>query len=67
MNSKYVIESITFATFGSLLKDYSGVVPIKARDFEEARWDAIPKAIKARSPKAYLTLEDLVQLVEWKL
>jgi hypothetical protein len=60
------IENITVKTFKDVLSRYPATVPEKLRDLDTARYDAIPAAVSARQTK-YLTKDEVVQLVEWKL
>jgi hypothetical protein len=60
------IDKISLHTFNNVLSRYPATVPEKLRDLDTARYDTIPAAVAARSPKS-LTKDEVVQLVEWKL
>lgn len=73
--------TITPPTFRELLDRYASRVPDKLHKLDEARYESIPAAVRARrakaaaksdnaeepSPHGYLTKQEVVQLVEWKL
>jgi hypothetical protein len=60
------IEKITLFRFKSILSRYPATVPEKLRDLDTARYDTIPASVAARESK-YLTKDEVVRLVEWKL
>jgi hypothetical protein len=60
------IEKITLNTFKDVLSRYPATVPEKLRDLDTARYDTIPATVAARESK-YLTKNEVVKLVEWKL
>lgn len=69
MASKYAFDSIDRTTFEEILKEYPDVVPDKLAALEAQRLRTIPAAlVKRRSEgKPYLTKDEAVSLVDWKL
>lgn len=69
-----VIMPLTFENHSSLeieslLAEYPHIVASKLKDLDESRYDTIPKTVaerKAGGPP-YLTKDEVVRLVEWKL
>jgi hypothetical protein len=63
----YAITTISKPTFDAILSRYSSTAPEKLRDLDAQRYDAIPTAVAKREGEAYLTKEEVLGLVEWKL
>lgn len=69
-----VIMPLTFENHSSLeieslLAEYPHIVASKLKDLDESRYNTIPKIVAERKAGglSYLTKEEVVRLVEWKL
>ncbi|KAI9708060.1 MAG: hypothetical protein M1820_004264 [Bogoriella megaspora] len=69
MDPRYRWEEITYDNIQPLIAEYPNYVPESLQALEEARWNTIPETLSQRKKtgKAYLELDEVVQLVEWKL
>ncbi|KAK5112164.1 hypothetical protein LTR85_011597 [Meristemomyces frigidus] len=66
MDEQHAFERINLTTFNTLLQQYPKVVPEKLEGLERQRLTVIPQAIKERDP-SYITKDELVVLMDWKL
>lgn len=63
---KYI--GISKAAFEHILSLYPSTVPENLRELDALRYDTIPATVRSRSKKGkYLTKDEVVKLVEWKL
>jgi hypothetical protein len=60
------IDDISLSTLRDVLSRYPATVPEKLRELDTRRYDTIPAVVAARETK-YLTKDEVVTLVEWKL
>lgn len=69
MDSKLEVSRISVADFDALLAQYDSVLPDKLRGLDEERMRTIPETLGKRrdAGDAYLTKDEVVRLVEWKL
>jgi len=69
MSHSYGSKHITIEALQEILATYSQHIPEKVRELDELRLSEIPKTIKRRkeSGHAYLNIQELQTLVEWKL
>ncbi|KAF1976075.1 hypothetical protein BU23DRAFT_588267 [Bimuria novae-zelandiae CBS 107.79] len=59
---------ISKPTFDNILSRYASIVPSALRELDELRYDTMPATVQLREEKgAYLTKDEVVKLVEWKL
>jgi hypothetical protein len=63
----HAIKTISKHTFDAVLSLYSSTAPEKLRDLDAQRYDAIPAAVAKREDEKYLSKEEVLGLVEWKL
>jgi len=66
MDHERAFKGISVLTFNSLLSEYDTVIPKTLADLERQRLTVIPEAIRSRNP-AYLTKDELVTLMDWKI
>ena len=60
--------AITKAAFDKILSRYSSTVPSNLHELDALRYDEIPATVNSRAKKdAYLTKDEVLKLVEWKL
>lgn len=69
MDPAYSADKIAPSTFQHILNQYSEVVPEGLHELETKRLDVIPAILASRRDDgdAYLTQEEVLALVEWKL
>jgi len=70
MEAKHAFASIDKPTFDALLSRYPDAVSkFSARliDLDASRYEEIPSKVRERGQNPYLTQEEVVTLVEWKL
>lgn len=63
------IDSIDLSSFQAVLSRYGDIAPAKLADLDDARYRDIPARIAERAwdGGAYITKDELVKLVEWKV
>jgi hypothetical protein len=63
------LETINIKTFNSVLERYEPLVPESLKPLTTFRGDEIIKLVAKRKEdgEAYITKDELVKLVEWKL
>ncbi|WPH00685.1 Hypothetical protein R9X50_00351500 [Acrodontium crateriforme] len=71
MDTTHAFETINFATFTDLLKQYPDVVPEKLTDLDIQRYSIIPSNAKTRLEEndndVYISKAELETLMKWKL
>jgi len=69
MEDRFLPANISVQAFNALLDKYPSTVPLKLDQSENARLRTIPQALeeRKRSGKVFLTKDEVVALLEWKL
>ncbi|KAH8730085.1 hypothetical protein GQ44DRAFT_747095 [Phaeosphaeriaceae sp. PMI808] len=61
------VNKITLSAFNGLLSRYSSAVPEKLRELDTLRYEIIPTTVATRRDSAFLAIDEVEKLVEWKL
>jgi len=69
MEDRFLPANISIQAFNALLDQYASTVPSKLEQSENSRLRVIPQALEQRkkSGKAFLTRDEVIALLEWKL
>lgn len=67
MKEHEAYSAIDASTFDALLKQYPNVVPAKLAELDMERYETIPESLDKAHDGRYLTKEQVLTLVAWKL